>query len=53
MFARLNLPGWVAFLLWLLIVVVLIILVAMVVHALGGFEWKLQIGHFHLVLGVT
>lgn len=53
MLARLNLPGWLAFIIYLLIAVVIIILVAMVVHALGGFNWSLKIGHFHLGIGVT
>lgn len=53
MLARLNLPGWLAFLVYLLIVIVLIILIALVVHALGGFNWSLKIGYFIWRIGVT
>ncbi len=48
-----GLPGWAAFIIWVLIVIVIIILVALAVHALGGFNWVVKIGHFHLQIGVT
>lgn len=48
-----GLPGWAAFIIGLIIVIVVIILVALVVHALGGFDWNLHIGHFHLQIGVS
>jgi hypothetical protein len=43
-------PRW---LVTLLIVVVVIILLAIVVGALGGFNWSVVIGHFHWDIGVT
>ncbi len=36
----------------LLIAVIVVILVALVVSALGGFNWVLEIGRFHLDVGV-
>jgi len=47
------LPRWAYWLVWLLIAVIVIILFALVVHALGGFDWSLHIGHFHLQIGVS
>jgi hypothetical protein len=43
-------PGW---LVTLLIVIIVIIIFAVIVSALGGFNWVLQIGHFHWDIGVT
>ena len=42
-------PHW---LITLLIVVVVVILLAIVVSALGGFDWTVQVGHFHWDIGV-
>ena len=42
-------PHW---LITLLIVVVAIILLAIVIGALGGFDWTVQVGHFHWDIGV-
>jgi len=42
-------PHW---LITLLIVVVVIILLAIVIGALGGFDWTVVIGHFHWDIGV-
>lgn len=42
-------PHW---LITLLIVIVVIILLAIVVSALGGFDWTVQVGHFHWDIGV-
>jgi hypothetical protein len=43
-------PHW---LITVLIIIVVIILLAIVVAALGGFDWVVHIGHFHLNIGVT
>ncbi len=43
-------PSW---LIRLLVAIVVIILAAIVVSALGGFDWHLVTGHFHWDLGVT
>jgi hypothetical protein len=43
-------PHW---LLTVLIVVIVVIILAIVIGALGGFEWVLRIGHFHLDIGVS
>ena len=51
MFAAL--PPLLRWLIWLLVVVILLILMALIVHALGGFDWSLRVGHFHLRLGVS
>ncbi|HEY5986263.1 MAG TPA: hypothetical protein VIV12_07805 [Streptosporangiaceae bacterium] len=52
-FRALGIPWPVAWLLWLLVVIILVIVLALVVHALGGFDWVLRIGHFHWQLGVS
>jgi hypothetical protein len=46
---RSYVPAW---LVRLLVVVVVIILLAIVVGALGGFDWTVQVGHFHWDIGV-
>jgi hypothetical protein len=43
-------PHW---LVVLAIVVIVIIILALIIGALGGFQWLLQVGHFHLDVGVT
>lgn len=43
-------PRW---LITLFVVIVVIILLAIIVAALGGFDWVVNIGHFHLNIGVT
>jgi hypothetical protein len=43
-------PRW---LITLLIIIVVIIVLALIVGALGGFDWRIVIGHFHWNLGVT
>ena len=48
-----TVPAFVRWLIYLLVAIVILILVALVVHALGGFDWVLRVGHFHLVIGVT
>ncbi len=42
-------PRW---LVTLLIIIVVIILLAIVIGALGGFDWTVQVGHFHWDIGV-
>jgi len=49
--AMLNIiPRW---LITLLIIIVVIILLAIIVGALGGFDWHVIIGHFHWDVGVS
>jgi hypothetical protein len=48
-----TVPAFLRWLIYVLVVIVILILVALVVHALGGFDWVLKIGHFHMTLGVT
>lgn len=48
-----SLPAVLRFLAWLLIIVIIVIVLAIVIHALGGFNWSLTIGHFHWDIGVT
>jgi hypothetical protein len=43
-------PHW---LVVLLVVVVVVIVLALLVAALGGFNGSVQIGHFHLDIGVS
>jgi hypothetical protein len=49
----LGIPWPVAWFLWLLVVIIVVIVLALVVHALGGFDWVLRIGHFHWQVGVS
>jgi len=48
-----SIPAALRILLWVLVAVIIIILIALVVHALGGFAWRLHIGHFFWQIGVT
>jgi hypothetical protein len=48
-----NLPGWARAIVALLIIIIVVILVALVVHALGGFDWHMRIGFFRFLIGVT
>jgi hypothetical protein len=43
-------PGW---LITLVISIIVILILALVVGALGGFDWHIVIGHFHWDIGVT
>ena len=46
-------PGFVVFLIWVVLVVLVIILLAWIIHANGGGELTLRLGHFHMAVGVT
>ena len=46
---RQYIPGW---LITLAIVIIVIIILALVIGALGGFDWRVVIGHFHWDIGV-
>jgi len=46
-------PGFVVFLIWIVVVVLVIILLAWIIHGTGGGELTLKLGHFHLEVGVT
>lgn len=46
-------PGWLGFIVCVLIAVIVIILFALVVHALGGFSFGFRAGHFHFGVGVS
>ena len=46
-------PAFIVFLIWIVVVVLVIILLAWIVHATGGGELTLKLGHFHLAVGVT
>jgi hypothetical protein len=48
-----SLPGPISFLIWLLIVFIVIIILALIISALGGFDWAFSVGHFHWDFGVT
>jgi len=43
-------PRW---LIILVIILVVIIVAAIIISALGGFDWHVDIGHFHWDVGVT
>lgn len=46
---RKYIPDW---LIVLCVIIIVIIILALVIAALGGFDWNLQIGHFHWNIGV-
>jgi uncharacterized integral membrane protein len=46
-------PAFVVFLIWIVVSILVIILLAWIVHAIGGGELNLKLGHFHLSVGVT
>jgi hypothetical protein len=46
-------PGFVVFLIWIVVVVLVIILLAWIIHGTGGGELTLKLGYFHLEVGVT
>jgi len=46
--------GWIPrWLVTLAIVIIVIIILAIIIAALGGFNWNLQVGHFHWDIGVS
>lgn len=47
-----SLPGFLGFLIWLLIALLIIIILALILHWAGGFDWAFRIGFFHWQLGV-
>lgn len=48
-----SLPATLRWLFWFMIGIILVILVALVVHALGGFDLSTKMGHFIFRIGVT
>lgn len=47
-------PAWIPrWLITLLVVVFIIIIAAIVISALGGFDWHFAVGHFHWDIGVS
>jgi uncharacterized membrane protein len=47
-----SLPPTIRFFVWLLVGIIVLILIALVVSALGGFDWRLVVGHLHFDIGV-
>lgn len=50
---RYGIPGFVWFLIWVLVCILVIALLALVIHHLGGASLSFKIGHFYLNIGVT
>jgi hypothetical protein len=50
---RYGIPGFVRFLIWVVICILVIILLALLVHHLGGASLTIKLGHFYLNIGVT
>ena len=48
-----GIPGFVWFLLWVVICILAVIFLALLIHHFGGASLKLQLGHFYLNIGVT
>jgi len=46
-------PGFVMFIVWLVLVILAVILVAWLVHLAGGGLLDLRLGHFRLDVGFT
>ena len=50
---RYGLPGFVWFLIWVVICILIILFLALLIHHFGGASLSLKIGHFYLNIGVT
>ena len=51
--ARYGIPGFVWFLIWVVLCILVLILLALLVHHFDGAKFNLKIGHFYLDIGVT
>ena len=51
--ARYGIPGFVWFLIWVVVCILVIMLLALLIHHLGGASLSLKFGHFYLDIGVT
>jgi hypothetical protein len=50
---RYGIPGFVWFLIWVVVCIMVVILLALIVHHFGGASLSVKIGHFYLNIGVT
>lgn len=48
-----GLPGFLRFVVYVIIAVVVVLILAYIVGKLGGFDESFQLGHFHLEIGAT
>jgi hypothetical protein len=48
-----GIPGFVWFLIWIVVCILAVIFLALLIHHFGGASLKLQLGHFYLNIGVT
>ena len=47
------LPGFVWFLIWVVVCILVLIVLALIIHHFGGASLTLKLGHFFLNIGVT
>jgi len=45
-----RIPSW---LITMLVIVIVVFVLALIIGALGGFDWHVMIGHFHWDIGVS
>jgi hypothetical protein len=50
---RYGIPGFVWFLIWLVVCILVVILLGMLIHYFGGASLSLKLGRFYLSVGVT
>ena len=50
---RYGIPGFVWFLIWVVVCILVIMLLALLIHRLGGASLTIKFGHFYLDIGVT
>jgi hypothetical protein len=50
---RYGIPGFVWFLIWVVVCILVVVLLALVVHHFGGASLAFKLGHFYLNVGVN
>jgi hypothetical protein len=50
---RYGIPGFVWFLIWVVVCILVVVLLALVVHHFGGASLAFKLGHFYLNIGVN
>jgi hypothetical protein len=48
-----DLPGFLRFLIYVIVAVIVVIVLALIVSKLGGFDEHFQLGHFHVDIGTS
>jgi hypothetical protein len=48
-----SVPGFLVWLIWVLVAIILILLAALLIHHFGGFKLSFRVGHFFFAVGVN